>query len=176
VIVIFLSVFTGLIEFGVAFSAKVQVSFASRDAAIAAAESGAIPSTADAAIMNKIDQDLTAPADRNKIDHVDIFWATATGAVNNGAIERYQPGGALFPGWGGWTLVINSYPPANRCAYIGGTVAGCQANHTGPDTIGVTIVYRYSWVTPLPSLIGLWATGLSFTQTNLSTMEPIPQT
>jgi len=178
VIMVFMTMLMGMIEFGVAFSVKMQVSFASRDAATAASESGTVPSTADGAILNLIDKDINAPASRAKIDHVDIFWATASGNVNNGAIERYTPGGILFPGWGGWTNTINLYPSTDRCAFIGGSSAGCDSSpvHSGPDTIGVTIVYRYSWITPLPSLIGVMGSDIVFTQTNLVTMEPIPAT
>jgi hypothetical protein len=42
--------------------------------------------------------------------------------------------------------------------------------------VGVTVVYKYNWITPLPGLIGLSGTGFTFTQTNYTTMEPIPGT
>ena len=174
VFLVFVTIFTGVLEFGIGFAVKMQISFASRDAAVVASESGGSPNTADGNILNTIDKDITTPASRSLIDHVDIYWATSTGAVNGGAIERYTPGGALYSGWGGWTRTVDSYPAANRCAFISGTAAGCVAGKTGPDTIGVTIVYRYTWITPLPSLIGLVGSGFTFTQTNLTTMEPIP--
>lgn len=176
VIVVFLAMLTGMIEFGVAFSVKMQLSFASRDAVVAASESGTVPATADGAILNLIDKDIMTPASKNKIDHVDIFWATPTGTINNGAYERYTPGGVLFPGWGGWTRTVDLYPSTNRCSFIGGSAQGCQAspNHPGPDRIGVSIVYNYAWATPVPGLIGLVGSGMVFVQTNLATMEPIP--
>lgn len=177
VILIFLTIFTAVIEFGVAFSVKMQVSFASRDAAAVAAESGGAPSTADGAILNTIDKDINTPATRSRVSRVDIFWATPTGGVANNAIESYTPGGPLYLGWGGWTRTNDTYPASTRCAFIGGSTAGCQAspNHTGPDTIGVTIVYSYRYTTPLPGLVGLGGSGWTFTQTNLTTMEPMPQ-
>ena len=174
VLLLFMTIFMGVIEFGSAFAVKIQISFASRDAATVAAESGGSPATADGAILNQIDRDVQAPAARANIDHVDIYWSKADGTVNSGAIERYTPGGLLFPGWGGWTNAMDAYPGSSRCAFIGGTTYGCLTGHTGPDTIGVSIVYRYSWVTPLPNLVSLAGTGMTFTQTNLSTMEPIP--
>ncbi|MGD0018600.1 MAG: TadE/TadG family type IV pilus assembly protein [Candidatus Limnocylindrales bacterium] len=174
VFLIFVTILTGVIEFGIGFSVKMQISFASRDAAVVASESGGTPSNADGAILNTIDKDITPPATRNLIDHVDIFWANSDGSVKNGAIQRYTPGGPLYLGWGGWTNTVSSYPGSSRCAFIGGTAAGCLALHTGPDTVGVSIVYKYSWMTPLPSLIGLTGAGFTFTQTNLTTMEPIP--
>jgi hypothetical protein len=180
IIPIFLAMFTGIIEFGVAFSVKMQVTFASRDAAIVLAESGAAdPLTADCAILSRIDQDFLAPAQRSNIDHVDIFWATAAGGINNGAVETYKPTGTLGSSCPTlvWSRTSNLYPAQNRCSSITGSSLGlCQASpvHTGPDRIGVTIVYKYSWTTPLPSLIGLSGNGLSFSQTNLTTIEPVP--
>lgn len=176
VILVFVTIFTGIIEFGLAFSTKMEVNFASRDGAIAASESGSTPSSADGAILNRIDNDTSALASRARIDHVDIFWANPDGTVHGGAIERYTPGGPLYTGWGGWTNTVDLYKASDRCAFIGGTPAGCVAGKTGPDTIGVTIVYNYSWATPLPKLIALGGTGMTFTETNLATMEPIPGT
>jgi hypothetical protein len=176
VLLVFITILMGIIEFGVAFSVKMQVSFASRDAAVVASESATTPTTADGAILNLIDRDINAPASRAKIDHVDIFWADSTGGVNNGAVERYTPGGILFPGWGGWTNTVDLYPSSHRCAFIGGT--GCDSSqvHSGPDMIGIKIVYNYSWITPLPSLLGGAGSDIVFTQTNLAVMEPIPTT
>jgi hypothetical protein len=174
VFVLFLTIFMGVVEFGSAFAVRLQLSFASREAAVTASESGGSPSTADGAVLNGIDRDIMVPANKSLIDHVDIFWANSDGSVNGGAIERYTPGGALYPGWGGWTQTLNLYPGTSRCAYIGGVSAGCQTGHTGPDLLGVTIVYKYSWITPVPNLVTLLGTGLTFTQTNLSVMEPIP--
>jgi flavin-binding protein dodecin len=177
VILVFLTMFVGMLEFGFAFAVDMQTSFASRDAAIVASESGGSASTADCAILNTIDRDTMAPANRALIDHVDVFWATATGGVNNGAVQTYQIGGTLCVGWGGWSQTAGGYPAANRCAIVGGSSTGfCQAspNHTGPDRIGITVVYKYAWMTPLPSMVGLGGTGFTFSQTNYTTMEPVP--
>jgi len=40
--------------------------------------------------------------------------------------------------------------------------------------VGVWISYKYSWVTPLPSLIGLSGTFITFDEINIVQMEPIP--
>lgn len=180
VIIAFMTIFMGLIEFGIAFSVQMQVSWASRDAVIMAAESGNAPVSVDCSILNRIDQDLITPATRSNVTEVDIFWATASGGVNSGAIETYTPGGTLCLGWGGWSNTVNNYPGSSRCAFInstgGTTSAGCQTGHNGPDEIGVKIVYKYTWFTPLPTLIPLSGTGFTLTQMNLTTMEPIPVT
>ena len=177
VILVFLTMFIGMLEFGIAFAVDLQTSFASRDAAIVASESGGSASTADCAILNTIDRDTMVPANRALIDHVDVFWATASGGVNNGAVQTYQPGGTLCLGWGGWSQTAGGYPAANRCAIVGGSSTGfCQASpsHSGPDRVGVTLVYKYAWMTPLPSMIGIGGTGFTFSQTNYTIMEPVP--
>jgi hypothetical protein len=174
IVLAFITLLMGVIEFGLAFNAKLQTSFASRDAAVAAAESGGTPNTADGAILNTIDRDINTPLQRAYIDHVDVYWANADGSVHAGAIERYTPGGSLYPGWGGWTKTLDLYPGPIRCAFISGC-AGSPA-HPGPDRMAVLIAYRYSWTTPLPNLVGLFGTGVTFVQTNLVTMEPIPNT
>jgi hypothetical protein len=166
----FITIFMGVIEFGVAYSVQMQLGFASRDAAALASESGSTPSSADGAIMNQIDKDVMAPAIKSQILYVDIFKADANGG--EAAIQRYTPGGALFPGWGGWSNAMNNYPASSRCAFIGGI--GCPGGSTNPDKIGVKIVYQYNWITPLPSLITLGGTGVTLTLTSLVQMEPIP--
>lgn len=176
VFLIFMTIFVGLVEFGLAFNARNTVSFASRDAAVAASESGGSPATADCGILNTIDRDLTAPLTKNKIVNVDVFWSDANGNVKGGAVQRYTPFGPLCSanGLGGWGLASGGYPGPSRCAFIGGAASGCLAGHTNPDTIGVKVVYQHDWATPLPGLVGLGGAGFTFTQINLSVMEPIP--
>jgi hypothetical protein len=171
VIVIFMVLIMGVLEFGFAFGVKARVVFASRDAAAVAAESASAPATADASIIAMIFKDAAAPADLNRIDYVNIFWADANGNVVKGKIQQYRLHGNLFKAYGGWQVTKTDYPASDRCAYIGGL--GCSPDHTGPDHIGVTIVYKYSWVTPLNSLLPI-GEGVTYSETSLTTMEPIP--
>lgn len=165
----FITITMGVVEFGVAYSVQMQLGFAARDAATLASESGGLAAT-DAPIMNRIDQDVMAPAIRSQIQYVDIFQADANG--HEAAIERYTPGGAFFPGWGGWSRSMDGYPAGSRCAYIGGV--GCLNGSTDPDKVGVMIVYRYNWITPLPTLMTLGGTGATLQLVSLVQMEPIP--
>ena len=175
VFLIFITVFVGVVEFGIAFNARMSVSFASRDAAVFASESGGAPASADCGILNAVDRDLLPPTDKHRVVNVTIFWSDANGNVQGGAIQRYAPYGGLCPGWGGWQNPSPAnYPATSRCAYVGGVIHGCLAGHTGPDIVGVTVVYQHSWVTPMPGLVGLGGTGFTFSQTNLTVMEPIP--
>jgi uncharacterized protein (UPF0333 family) len=176
VFLVFITIFVGVVEFGLAFNAKLTASFASRDAAIAASESGGAPATADCAVLNAVDKDLTPPLSKTKINNVDIFWSDKNGNQVGGAVQRYRPFGPLCStnGLGGWTNTSNGYPASDRCSFIGGTKYGCLAGHPEPDWVGVRLVYRHDWVTPLPGLVGLAGTGFTFTQTNLVVMEPIP--
>ena len=52
-------------------------------------------------------------------------------------------------------------------------ISGCQAGHTGLDTIGVLVTYNDTWKTPLHNLIGLMGSGWNLTQSNLMRMEPV---
>ena len=40
------------------------------------------------------------------------------------------------------------------------------------DTIGVSITYSHSWITPLANLISLGGSGFQFTHSNAMRMEP----
>ncbi len=47
-----------------------------------------------------------------------------------------------------------------------------MAAHDSVDTIGVSITYSHSWVTPLANLISLGGSGFQFTHSNAMRMEP----
>ncbi len=76
---IFILLIIGLIEFAFAFNALLSVNFASRDAALLAAESGANTGS-DCVILNSIDADVQLPASRIRISQVRIYWADDQGA------------------------------------------------------------------------------------------------
>jgi hypothetical protein len=171
VILIFITLVSSIIEFGFAFGVKLRVEFASRDAVAVASQSAAAPESADEAIIAMVFHDAAAPADLQRIESVQIFWATSSGAPKDGAIEEYKLGGSLYRKYGGWTRTRDSYPGSARCAFIGGN--GCLTGHTSPDSIGVTIVYKHNWITGFASLFPV-GEGLTYSETALTTMEPIP--
>ncbi len=180
VIPIFLTLVVAIAEFAFMFSSYLSISFVSRDGVQLAAELGNTPG-ADIVILNRIDNDITAPVDRNKIDHVDIFWAQTDGSPHPGAINTWKRGGTTsftFPS--GTTMTVpytqtaTGYRTEDRCNVT--LAVDCAPGHSTIDTIGVSITYKYGWITPFPGLItGGSASGSGFTmvQTNMMRLEPV---
>jgi hypothetical protein len=189
VIPIFLSIFVAIAEFSFLFTAYGSVGFASHDAAQVAATYGNTAG-ADCALLQRIDNDVMAPANPAQIKTVDIFWVnTASGNGNpvSGAEEIYtydggshsctKPDGTVisvpFPISSNQAVEATSggYPEVNRCNVNQGV--GCASGHNTIDTIAVKISYQYVWITPFPQMIGGSATGPLLTETNMMRLEPI---
>lgn len=176
---IFLFLLLAIIEFAFVFSAVLGISYASRNAALIAAEAGnATP--ADCIILDAVDRSVSAPADRNRITKVDIYWADTNGATIGSNVNTFTRGGSyactlpdLTTMTVPYTRTANGYPPSDRCNVLAGAAGGCVAGHTSLDTIGVKITYQHTWVTPLAGLGGPGGSGLSVTQSNAMRMEPI---
>jgi Flp pilus assembly protein TadG len=177
VIPIFITLVVAICEFAFLFTTYLSASFTSRDAVQVAAEMGNSP-CADEVVLSRIEHDLTGPANSNKIQRVDIFWADASGNVKGGAKNTWIRTGVSSCTLPDTTVVSvpyqlssGSYPLTSRCNVVLAT--GCASGHTTVDTVGVTIAYQYSWVTPLPGLIGGSGTGMTIVQTNVMRMEPV---
>ena len=78
VIPIFLILLMAVIEFSFLMNGQLSINFATRDAALVAAEAGNAVG-ADCVILQKVEQDVTAPANRANISQVQIFWTNANG-------------------------------------------------------------------------------------------------
>jgi Flp pilus assembly protein TadG len=179
VIPIFLTLVVSIAEFAFMFSSYLSISFVSRDGAQLAAELGNTPG-ADIVILSRIESDITAPVDKNRISQVDIFWATTSGAPHGGAVNSWKRGGSTsytFPSGTTMTVpytqIASGYPEADRCNVNAG--AGCVSGHSGVDTIGITITYQYNWITPFPGLVtgGGGGSGFTMVQTNMMRLEPV---
>ena len=173
---IFVVLLMGTIEFGLVFNGVLAVDYASRNAALLAAEAGN-SSGADCVILESVEQDIGAPADRTAISTVQIYWADPDGDPKGSFVNVYTRGGGTtscdYPD--GSTLTEPyaatslGYVDSSRC----NALRGCGSGHTGLDTIGVRITYRHSWRTPLSGLIGLTGTGLTIVRSNAMRMEPV---
>ncbi|MBF6604320.1 MAG: pilus assembly protein [Chloroflexi bacterium] len=181
VVPLFLVVMTAVIEFGFLFNALLASTFASRDAALIAAEAGDT-SGGDCVILQKVEQDVTAPADAAQIKTVEIYWANqTTGQPIAGAINTYTRGGTKSCTVNGVNMTVPYTDPPVPAGYLEkdrcNILAGCGTdsvgrNHPGLDTIGVRITYDYPWHTPLQNLTGLPFTW-TFTPSNAMRMEPV---
>lgn len=192
VIPIFLVVLMGVIEFAFLMNGQLSINFATRDAALIAAEAGNAVG-ADCVVLQKVEQDVTEPANPANISKVQIFWTNANGQPldTNGnvttfgsssqAADTYTRSGSTTCTFAdGTTLTVPyslsgtaTYPYSARCSDVRGTAEGCQAGHPGIDTIGVQVTYSDSWRTPLHNLIGLLGSGWTLTQSNQMRMEPV---
>lgn len=181
VVPLFLVLLTAIIEFGLLFNATLASSVGTRDASLVAAEAGDLAG-GDCVILQKIESDMSAPADPGSIQTVQVYWANATtGVAISGAVNTYTRTGSMTCDVQGVSITVpyslsgtKGYQAADRCNLL----AGCGndsvlRNHPGVDTIGVSVAYDYQWHTPLKALLGWTGNGVNFIRSNAMRMEPI---
>jgi Flp pilus assembly protein TadG len=191
VLPIFLVLLTGLIEYAFLMNGQLSINYATRDAALIAAEAGNSVG-ADCVILQKIQDDVTAPAYKSNITQIQIYWTNAkgqpldtSGSVTTAgsptqAVNVYVPGSTTCTFADGTQATVPyslqgsaGYPEAARCTALLGTAAGCLAGHPGLDTIGVQATYHDAWRTPLHNLLKLMGDGWTVTQSNQMGIEPV---
>ena len=146
---VFVFIVMGVIEFSMMFNAQLSLNYATRDAALIAAEAGSA-ANADCLILRQVDADLNPPVNEARVLTVRIFSATETGSQLSPPVEQiYVRGGTTTCGTltVPYTRTTNGYPPSMRCSDLDRT--GCLPSTTGPsntgvDIIGVRIDYGYA--------------------------------
>ena len=93
VFTIFVTMMMGFLEFAFMFNALLSIGHATRDAALVAAEVGNSVD-ADCVILDQVERDVTAPADRTRITQVTIYRSDQNGAVIGGQQNVYTRGGS----------------------------------------------------------------------------------
>lgn len=163
-----------IIEFAFVFSALLGVNYASRNAALIAAEAGNDP-LADCVILQQVDNSVGAPADKAKIQTVTIYRTDQTGKTRFATLT-YTRGGAGTTCQKGTTILTvpysaptGTYTYNQRCNFLNGCV---NLSRTQIDTIGIEVTYGHTWITPLRNF-GLAGTGATLVQSNAMRMEPI---
>jgi hypothetical protein len=189
---LFLILLLGTIEFGFMFHATLAVNFASRNASLTAAVAGSSV-WSDCKVLEGIENDLAPPLNRALIQNVAIFRTDRAGNPISPPAQNVwtRSGSTVCIGSNGTSFTVpyalgafpdNTYPPAEvaRCDRL----SGCQ-RETSPgvfvdvplDSIGVRILYRYQFQTPLRNLIafvpGASAGYLDVSWSNVMRMEPI---
>ncbi len=154
-------------------NAYLSIDFASRNAALTAAEAGSNGS-ADCSILRTIDDSVTAPASSSRIDQVRIFKADTNGNAL-GPANVYDHSGSMScplsdgtPATLPYREITNGYPSSSRCDELG----GCKVQ-TSVDTVGIEISYSYGWITPLHSLLPTSGPGYTMVKSNAMRMEPV---
>ncbi len=87
---LFLLLLFAVIEFAFVFSAMLGISYATRDAALIAAEAGN-QTGADCVILQTVEKAVTAPADDNRIQSVVIYRADQNGVEMSRRLEHLDP-------------------------------------------------------------------------------------
>jgi Flp pilus assembly protein TadG len=177
VLPIFIFMLLAIIEFAFVFNAILGISFATRDAALVAAEAGNA-ANADCAILKVAHAAIGPPMNPNKVEAIVIYRTDTNGSLATyaGQTNTYVPGGTLNCQDGdGTTFTLpftlsgsEGYLQTSRCNVL----AGC-GNGRALDYIGVRITYRHSWLTPLGGIGGPSGTSVTVTQSNSMRMEPI---
>jgi hypothetical protein len=160
---LFMVLLLAAIEFGFAFNASLSLGYATRDASLVAAVSGNAPG-GDCLVLDKVEQDVSAPADRSRITTVEIYWSDA----NGGSMSCEARDGSTYtlP----YKLTTAAYPEIDRCMIL----SGCGNGHATVDTVGVKVAYIHPWRTPLGGLLN-WGNSKSwqFERANAMRMEPL---
>ncbi len=178
VVPLFVLLLVGIIEFAFALNSVLAVNFATREAALIAAEAGNADGS-DCVILKRVDDSISAPSANQNITSILIYKADRHGAQV--ARNTYQRTGSTDCVVGGLTLTVpytliggENYQDTKRCNVL----AGCPANAPLPatttvDQIGVEVRYVYTWRTPLSGLLGLTGTGYTIVEANTMRMEPV---
>jgi hypothetical protein len=161
------------VEFAFVMNALVSIDFATRDAALAAAEAGNA-SDADCSILRALDRGMTTPAKNELVSEVRVYKADANGNPL-GPVNVYDRNGTTScpladgtPATVAYRSVSKSYDETSRCNEL----VGCKVQTT-VDTIGVQITYAYGWVTPLHYLMPTLGPGYTMVKSNAMRMEPV---
>ncbi len=155
---IFLLILFGMLEFGFVFSHHLTLEYATREgarlgAALGAGSddapcSGTSPEPVDWQIMAAVQRVVTSPGSQisaANISQIRIYKSTSTGAETPGVVNVWVPGNG--PTVDGDRLL---FTPSST------GWSACGRNSGGnPDSIGISLVYRYDYVTPLGVLMGI---------------------
>lgn len=163
-----------LVEFAFVFSAVLGVNYASRNAALIAAEAGS-DKLADCVILEQVESSIGAPGDNEHIQTVTIYRTDQSGSARLETLTYTRGGAGTTCTKGAITLTVpyssptGTYTHDQRCNFL----KGCASlGRSKIDTIGVEISYRHPWVTPIRNF-GLAGADITLTQSNAMRMEPI---
>jgi Flp pilus assembly protein TadG len=160
----FMLILFGMLEFGFVFTHNLTLEYATREGARTGAaladggQNAAICATIDPQIIAAVERVLTSPGspiDETHVTTIKIWKATAAGVPASGAQTstwNYGTGGA--PTVDGFQLHYHETSSS--------TWTPCTRNNAAnPDSIGVSLTYDYSMVTPLSSIARFFGGGAS---------------
>ena len=187
IVPVVLLVVVSVAELGLAFGNVHTLGYGSREGArvgsalatglVTNCDGGLDPVGVDKTLVSAVQRILKSPGsglDVSRVQEIRIFKATATGAETPGKVNVWtyagpQAGPEVDPGPG--TIFIDFKPPAST------SWPACERDNSAsnPDSLGVTVTYRYDFVTPLPAMIDAIAGGglsLTLSETTVMSLNP----
>jgi Flp pilus assembly protein TadG len=176
---LFIFTLFAFIESGFLYNSVLAMNYATRNAALIAAEAGNTEG-ADCVVLAQVESDTTVPNDKERIRQVRIFRADRLG--NQVASQVYDRTGSVactLPDGRNvsvpYSLTAGGYPEIARCNQVG----GCPAlGRSELDTIGVAVDYVYTPKIPmsftwLGVLLKMDGADFVVTKSNVMRMEPV---
>ena len=178
---LFILLVMAVVEFAFAFNANLAIAFASRDAALVAAEAGD-GLNSDCAIIQSVINDVGAPADAAQITSIEIYWSDQNGNYKN-------PDSSLKNLWNHTSGVHEDLQLPRRLAADRPLPAGDLrlsrrhplqrrrrlrriAHAIGRHDRRAGRTTTYTWKTPMSGLVGLAGNGPAWTITGFE-LRPI---
>lgn len=186
IVPIVLLIVVSVAELGLVFGDLITVGYGSREGArvgsalatggVSDCSEGNDPSGVDAALVSAVQRILGSPGsgiDMAEVQEIRIFKADAIGGETPGSVNVWQYAGIgggpeVDPGPG----VANiNYKPVSQSWYA----CGRTNNGPTPDSIGVTVVYSYHFVTPFAAMIDAitgGAASITLRETTVMALNP----
>lgn len=184
---ILIVVVVSVAELGLAFGNTHTLGYGSREgarvgSALAAGEAtdcaGELdPAGVDKTLVSAVQRILKSPGsgiDVSRVEEIRIFKATATGEETLGKVNVWKYAGE------GNGPEVDPGPGAIYIDFIQHSAnawPACERDNDGaaPDSIGVTVTYRYDFVTPLPQMLDSLSGGalsITLTETTVMSLNP----
>jgi len=174
-------------ELGLAFGNTHTLGYGSREGArvgsalaagrVTSCAEGLDPAGVDKTLVAAVQRILKSPGsgiDVSNVEEIRIFKADASGAQVGTQVNVWKyvgtgNGPEVDPGEGSIYIDFDQYGATGWAA--------CARNNDGaaPDSIGVTVSYRYDFITPLPAMLASISGGalsLILTETTVMSLNP----
>lgn len=166
----------GMLEFGFVFTHQLGLEYATREGARMGAALGSGTNQVPCADVDKntiaaLQRVLTSSGSQvspARVTEIRIYAADSSGAQIGSLVNRWVPG--IGPTVDGQAL---AFTPSSTGWSACSRVRSWTRPNVPPDSVGVSLVYDYQFVTPLASLMGVFGSGrLTITDRTVMALNP----